>query len=434
VFWYEPGVGALVDTSYAGGGNGLYLWNQSTVSPVLLLGDTSLDGSPVQEIYSATANRSGVIYAMIRTDANPMVIVRLGPDKRIVLKSGDSVPVGSLPLIGAMIPGADAGAPLVLAGGTTGSIARIGGDGSSIQPIIRIGDPIPSGGAFAGTTLTYDHRQARSLSDGRIIFADVNGVYTWNAGAIDRLLKYPLPSADAPVYCTPVAFTINSQGDLAGYCGGNTIYDIHNGVAVRVFGGNDKLSGASVTHESVPIIDDSGRIAFPISAGDGLVYYIALWDGIATNIIFGPGVILPDGRAVKTTRQSLTGAGGVLVTGAYFADGTGTLVRYVNNAWEYVIGKGERTATGNTVSFAGLQDVNSAGDVAFYYGGLNYTQEIAVKRGGTFHAIHSLGDLTPEGELLIAINQLRITDGGTVFILGVNDEGRQVIYRASPLQ
>ena len=199
------------------------------------------------------------------------------------------------------------------------------------------------------------------------------------------------------------------------------------------WGGGETISGTRVTHESVPILDDDGRVAFRISTGDGGTYYLAMWDGTSTRLIFGPDQVLADGR-VSGTDGVVSGQGGIFAMKANVTDGQSTVVRLVDNKWEYVAAKNDRTATGGRVNGAGSVNVNRAGDVVFVYTSSPYSQDIAVKRGDTFHAIHSMADLTPEGELLTGINQLLINDDGTVFLLGVNDLGQQVIYRATPLE
>jgi len=142
---------------------------------------------------------------------------------------------------------------------------------------------------------------------------------------------------------------------------------------------------------------------------------------------------MPDGRAAKPNGR-ITGVDGILLTVVTFPDGSSTLMKFVNNSWQYVTRKGERTATGNVMLYPGLYDANRSGDVAFYYGGPNFTSEVAVKKGADWYAIHSMGELTPDGELLVAMNQVLINDDGIVYVLAVNDQGQQVIYRASPIQ
>ena len=46
---------------------------------------------------------------------------------------------------------------------------------------------------------------------------------------------------------------------------------------------------------------------------------------------------------------------------------------------------------------------------------------------------NNLGELTADGDLLNAVIQLLINDDGTLFVLGANDRGEEVIYRATRL-
>ena len=46
---------------------------------------------------------------------------------------------------------------------------------------------------------------------------------------------------------------------------------------------------------------------------------------------------------------------------------------------------------------------------------------------------NNLGELTADGDLLNAMIQLLINDDGTLFVLGANDRGEEVIYRATRL-
>ena len=90
VYWYDPSLGALIDADLPGGkGRGLYLWNGSSPTPLLLLNDKTLDGSPVQEIVSATNTSDGTVYVMARTSNSPMVIARLKPSLQVLLSAED---------------------------------------------------------------------------------------------------------------------------------------------------------------------------------------------------------------------------------------------------------------------------------------------------------------------------------------------------------
>lgn len=432
IYWYDPSTGALVNRGINNGPPGLYLWKASGVTPLVTIGTTAVGGSVVREIFSATADSQGFVYAMVRTDVNPMVIARVLPNVQALLKAGDTISIGGVPLIGAMIPGADTGTPLLLTGGQTGGVSKITGP-SSVQPLMRVGDPVPGGGAYTGSTITFGNAQARSLSDGRIVVADANGIYTWNNGSVDWFVKFPIPSADGPLFGSFSSFTVNRHGDLAGNFANNIVV-VRNGTATRVLGYGRKLGPASVYYGSVPIIDDSGQVAFMISDAGGQ-NYVAFWDGSTSRIILSPGSVMPDGRMVQSVDLKLAGGGGFLVTTVSLNDGQNTYVRYRSGGWEYIAGKNERTATGNIVQGgSGTFDINIAGDLAFDFSGGSYNEHIAAKRGAAFQEIQALSDLTPDGDALIGVTQILLNDDGTVFVLAVNDQSQQVIYRATPVQ
>jgi hypothetical protein len=429
IFWYEPAVGALLN----GPANGLILWNNSGANPILQLGDTSIDGSPVQQIYSATATEQGEVYALIRTASSPMLIVRILPNRSVVLKAGDTLPIGAVPVISTMLTGNASGNPAVIAGGRVGSIDRLKNDGG-LQPLVRIGDTLPNGRDFAGVQITTALKQASSLPDGSVVFGSNgtanDGVFVWRNGALDWQVRLPISFGGTTVLNTPSAFSINSRGDWVAQFGGAGIYFIRDSRVQKVMAPSDVPANLTMTGAHYPVVDEAGNVSFELSSGGD--NYVMQWDGSSSKIILKPGQVMPDGREVRSISTLLQATSTSLVTQITMADGQQTFAAYSSGAWQYPASRTDRTASGDFVNDGYSFGVNSRGDIGFAYAGNNYNTAIAVRIGNSFHYVQSTSDFTPDGALLTGISQIVMNDDGAMFVLGVNDQGQQVIYKATP--
>lgn len=431
VYWHEPGVGSLIAlNNYKGLGSGLFLWDGVTSTPLLTVGSTALDGSPVREIVSAAANSMGVIYAMVRTDANAMLIARLRPDTQVVLRAGENIPLGVPPLINALVRGAPSGTPFLLVGGTTQYVARLS-DAGTADTILGGSAVLPGGSAFHGTQAIF------SYGPDRFLFADSGtGVYSWSQSTVNLALRTPAPVDSGLDLGTPVQINVNRAGAMAGlfwWGAASGIYRVKDGKVTKVVRFTESIDGIYVAGADSPLIDESGNVTFTFT--DNQNAYVARWDGLATHIILGTGTKMPDGRTVVSLFRS-HGVGNTVVTNIGLDDGQHTNVTYTNGHWDYVAGKNDRLATGEFVSWANYDvfDGNSKGDSVFFFGGSgSYTNGIAARVGGTFRKVLSLSDFTPDGDTLIAITQITIDDDDVVHILASNDSGQQVIYRATPV-
>jgi hypothetical protein len=425
----------LLDTSFQGAGRGLFLWNKSGARPVLLLNDSSLDGSPVEEIVSAVCTGAGTIYAMVRTANNPMVIARLAPNKEVLLKAGDAVPVTVPPVISALIPGDRTGTPLVLAGGRTGSIGRLD-DSGGVTPIVRLGERLPGRKFFFGSRLN----QVRTLPDGRIVFgqdqfARDSGFYAWTGGTIQPAVSVPLTHATGEISSYVASLEVNRAGNIllgTSYTS-NSLFRIRGADLTRVASGLVTVDGVELTPNiASSAIDETGRIVYSASR-NGVGPYMVLWDGADSHIIQSPESKGPDGR-VLGFMGATRGCGDGFIGGA-----SGALLLFRNNAWQYLADRAEPLASGdaaNTVNTVnpGLMDVSNACGVAFLAGGINtgVTWHIGARLNSKYHQLQNLNELTLEGDLLRVI-QVLMNDDGTIFVLGANDRGQEVLYRGTPL-
>jgi len=431
IFWYEPAVGALL----SGPANGIILWNKSGANPILQLGDSSIDGSPVQQIYSATATEQGEIYALIRTASSPMTIARILPNRSVILKAGDTLPIGAVPVISAMLTGNASGNPAVIAGGRVGSIDRLKNDGG-LQPLVRIGDTLPNGRDFAGVQITTALKQASSLPDGSVVFVfgsngtANDGVFVWRNGALDWQVRLPISFGGTTVLNTPSAFSINSRGDWVAQFGGAGIYFIRDSRIQKVMAPSDVPANLTMTGAHYPVVDETGNVSFELSSGGD--NYVMQWDGSSSKIILKPGQVMPDGREIRSISTLLQATSTSLVTQITMADGQQTFAAYSSGAWQYPASRTDRTASGDFVNDGYSFGVNSRGDIGFAYVGNNYNHAIAVRIGNSFHYVQSTSDFTPDGALLTGINQIVMNDDGTILVLAVNDQEQQVIYKGTP--
>ncbi|HLK49486.1 MAG TPA: IPT/TIG domain-containing protein [Bryobacteraceae bacterium] len=425
LYWYDPNLGALLDATPAGKTRGLYLWNSDGTTPLLLLNDSSVDGSPVQEILSATNTADGTVYAMLRTANNPMVIARLIPNPQILLQSGDSVPVSVPPVITALIPGARSGVPMVIAGGGSGSIARL--DSSGITPVIAVGARLPDGKYFAGSA----SNMVRTTPDGRIVFAEDyfaqdSSLYTWNQGTIELTVRAPLKNPDGSNAGAPRNIEINRQGDVAFQTSwnGGAVYRIRGGNVTKAMDRNPTLDNVTVQNPTVRGMDDTGNIVFNGTKVDGSSFYLGMWDGNAAHVILSPGQNLPDGRQVTSIGTAKA------CTDSFVVGVLGTFARYRNGNWSYLTDLSQNLATGAPANQLGIFDYDADRncDLVFQDGGGG----LGAFAGSQYRELQDLQQLTPNGDLL-SVSQMLINDDATVYILGANDQGEEVLYLGTPV-
>jgi len=425
LYWFDPKVGALVNTSLSPNPRGLYLWNKDGAKLLLSLNSTSLDGSPVEEILSATCSSSGTIYAMVSTADNPMLIARLSPNPAVLLRSGDAVLVSTPPVITALIHGKRSGMPLVLAGGLTGSVAQVDENGS-VTPIVKVGERLPDGKYFAGSQRT----QVRTLPDGRIFFAPNffsgdTAIYSWNNGAINVALRGPLTTAAGSRIGFPVSFEVNRRGDLAVRMqwGGFGTFFVRDGRLTPLVTSDTAVDAQNFNAFA---LDEAGNVLFGGNTADGTGPYYWVWDGVAVHPVMTPDTKMPDGRGVNRSWTTLRGC-----EDGFLAPMFGAFVRYRNGAWDYLLQYNEVKADGSAATDldGNLSDANRSCDVAVV---TNFTKDLEARTGASFKQIQDLKQLSPDGDLLRVI-QVLINDDATVYVLGANDRGEEVIYRATPL-
>ena len=88
-------------------------------------------------------------------------------------------------------------------------------------------------------------------------------------------------------------------------------------------------------------------------------------------------------------------------------------------------------ATGAPANYVHIFDVSRPCDFVFLDG--SSTAGIAAFGGSRYQEIQDLQRLTPNGDLL-SVSHLVINDDATIYALGANDRGEQVLYRATPVQ
>jgi hypothetical protein len=426
LWWHEPGVGTLITSNISNRGVGLYLWNNGDPRPLLLVNST-LNGSHVTEIQSAVANSHGVIFAMVTTVDNPMVIVRLQPDVQIVLKAYDNIPVSVPPVISTIVRGRRPGLPVVITGSQTGTIATITENGK-LAPILSVGDALPGGKIFRGS----NGNQVRTVQTGEIVFADTNGLYMWRNGTSTLLVPNP-STVEGVQIAAANAIEVNSGGAMAIWFGGtgSGIYLMSGGNLTKVLRLGETFNGGVVTTFRPPAIDDTGRIAFWVVTDKG--ESLAIWSQGFLSSVFADGSTMPDGRVARSHDGNVLGSNDGFVIKVTMTDDSTLLLRY-RSAFEYVVRRDERTPTGSFVLFAGAWAANRTGSVAFFYGGGNALNHLIAKRGDTIYEVQDWDEPTADGDLLVtSITALTMADDATVFALTVDDSGQQLIYQGSPI-
>ena len=106
--------------------------------------------------------------------------------------------------------------------------------------------------------------------------------------------------------------------------------------------------------------------------------------------------------------------------------GTGTVARYRNGTWDYLADPSQSLATGAPANNLTVYDANRSCDVVFMDG-----VGVGAFAGSQYREIQDLQQLTPEGDLL-SVSQMLINDDATIYVLGANDRGEEVLYRGTP--
>jgi len=432
IYWHEPGIGTLIygnqpNQQNQNQGQGLYLWSETQVRPLLLL-NAALDGSTVTEIQSAAISPQGVIYAMVATANNPMIIVQLQPSVKVLLRSGDTVPVSVAPVLTGIVRGLRPGHPVVIAGGQTGSIAELGSD-NTLQPLIPIGAALPGARFFKGSNVN----QVRTFATGEIIFADGSngGLYLWKDGTITLLVANGFTVGGVAIN-SPGSLDVNAKGEVAAsFTGtGTGIYRLADGAVTKILRLGDPFNGGTVTAVRTPAIDDNGRIAFYVLTEKG--ESLALWNQGALSPILADGMTLPDGRTVRNHNTNISSTNDGFLIPLTASDLQSTTLRYGIN-FEFVIGRNDKTPAGGLLQNMTSWAANRTGGVTVFYSANNGNNHLIAKRGGTLQEIQDWGEITPEQDLLVSVTSLFMSDDGTVYTLVTDDTGQQLIYKGTPI-
>jgi hypothetical protein len=190
------------------------------------------------------------------------------------------------------------------------------------------------------------------------------------------------------------------------------------------------VDGTVIQNPGIRGIDGSGNILFTGTKPDGTGFYVATWDGNGAHIVMTQGHKMADGRQISNVGSG-RGCGDGFIVGV----ATGFL-RYRNAKWDYLADPSQPLASGappnNLGSFT--FDANRECDVVFTADPLtNGTLNLGARIGGSYLEIQDLEQLTSDGEL-IRVSQMLINDDATIYILGANDRGEEVLYRATPVR
>jgi hypothetical protein len=291
---------------------------------------------------------------------------------------------------------------------------------------VSVGTKLPDGKYFVGARLS----EVRTLADGRVVFGhdyfgQDSSLFTWNHGNIELTVRMPLKHPDGSGIGSPRNIEVNRQGDIAFHVAWNccAVYRIRDGnVTVAVEGkGGITVDGVAMQYPSVGGIDDSGNVVFSGTNPDGSSFYLASWDGNASHITMSPATKMSDGRQAPSA-YNLKGCGD-----GFLVSVLGTVARYRNGAWDYLVDPAKPLATGAPANNLNSFDGNHSCDVVFLDG-----SGIGAYAGSRYHEIQDLQQLTPDGDL-ISVTLLLINDDATVYVLGAIDRGEEVIYRGTPV-
>ncbi|MFO0367359.1 MAG: hypothetical protein ACK55F_22080 [Acidobacteriota bacterium] len=436
----HPNHGALLFANpFNNRGNGVYLWKPgSEPQSQFLLSRPALGPTTVEAIESGAINARGEIFLMVRTTTLTMGLVRIGGEPDFLAWSGRMLKVTAPVNLITFIGGAREGAPQLLSGGTTGSVAEWNGQAFDV--------PLATGERLFGTTMwfggfhgaTYNLRRA---PNGDLYFISGVGIgRVVRGGSPELILRFPL-RIDTLTVNNPGQFDVNGNGELLFHsstsAGDNRIFLWSNGQARQLL----VLSGTAATATTIDgrivssfdsfSLADTGQVLASLRFRNVGVPVLHHWNGQTWTRMAEPNVTRI-GTHLVTGIANLTRVGGTrLFAGLNVASGGPILVEWKSGGWEILVNNSSVMPNGQVANAVVATDANRNGDVLFQQS--NGNNFLLVRRGEEVRQVINFFRPTPDGDYLIRINAIDFRDDGTVYFLAMTYDDETVLYEAKPI-
>lgn len=437
---YHPGHGALLQMNpFSNRGNGVYLWKPgSAPEPKFLFSRPTIGETTVQSIESGAINGRGEIFLLVQTTTINQALVRLGSEPDFLAWSGRKLTVTAPLNLITFIGGARQGAPQLLAGGTTGSVAEWNGQ--------EFDAPLATGERLFGSTMWFggfhgNTFNLRRAANGDLYFITGQGIARLaRGGSPELVLRFPL-RIDTLTVNNPGQLDVNANGDLLFHsstsAGDNRLFLWSNGqtrqllVLSATAATATNLDGRIVSSFDSFALADTGQVMLSLRFRNVAVPVLYLWDGQAWRRLAEPNVTRVGSHLITGIANLHRPGGNRIFAGLTIAAGGNIVAEWTGTEWEIVVNNSSVMPNGQVANNIVNVTANGTGDLLFQQNNNNHF--LHVRRGVQIRQVINLFRPTPEGDYLIRLNAIDFRDDGTVYFLAMTYDDETVLYEAKPI-
>lgn len=439
------GLGRIFSVSNAAGvlfeengerGQGLYVWNHDTVTPVLLPGRLAPNEEPVRQIDGAAMSSQGRVFAQVRTTNNDLVVLEPGGPTPVLFQAGDRVNVTSnLSLHSrSLVSGSGSGPPTVLLG-SPGSLFELGSQGPI--PKLVLGDRLPDGAGFGGA---WDVAED---SLGNLYLLSESGLLRLSAGRVETVLPRGLADDDGvELYLN--RFEVNDSGAVVFSAGTGEVHE-----ALYLWR-NERLKflAALTQRPQWETRSPAGGTflslrEFSIDALGRVMAFFYVLDGPAGYFLYDNGQWQPSALMEQSRIGGVTVAQvfGLQAIGDSFYSGFSSgqccnseIIAEYRDAWSPLITSVNALPRGELpeVGVGGMFDVNRRGDMVFDLFS-RQSQALVLRTAEGTRIVHITGEETDDGDLLWDYRGVDLRDDGRLYFTALDVNDRVSVYEAKAL-
>ena len=439
ILFRDPSQGTLIYANpFNNQGNGVYLWKDGAVKPILLLNRKVFDQT-VQDIESGAIDRWGSITLLVRGDTNALLAARMDEKPWLLFQAGDLVTAEAPVDINTLLGGAKAGPPHAMIGGNPGSIAAfVNGD---FEPTVAIGERFgPSTMWFGGSVGSLSNM--RKAPNGDVYLITGLGIYRATPGGAPQLVQsFPIRVDSTLTINNPSGLDINSQGDILFYAstsaGDVRFCILRNGEVKQILTYSPTAATATVLNgQAVSTFDsfflaDDGRVIAELRFRNVALPSLAIWDGSSWAVTAVPGTKIA-AHTVTGFPNVIRASGNRLMAEMTVETGGNILAEWTGSDWRMLVDVTTIMPNGQNANSVNSAEINRLGDALFLFS--NGVNSIVVRKAnGELRQVQNLFRPTPEGDWLIRLVSLDFRDDGTVYFLAFNQYDELCLYQADPV-
>ena len=446
ILWHNSEAGTLFfGNPFNNLGSGIYVWPVSgSLRPVLVPGRNLVASQTVQDVESGFLAPSGEATLMLRTAVSNMMVVRMFPKAEtepwVIAQHGDRLNVEAPWNMINFVGGARQGPAHLLTGGTASTIALA--DRDTLRPLVTYGERMYGTQMYFGSSVNNSNWNARKAPNGDLYFTHGLGLGRVAAGSTNNelFLRFNL-TLDGVTVFAPFWVDANSRGDVfwvaSTSAGDNRLYVTRDGqhkLLLAYSAGTTTattLDSRVVSNVSSYTLDDDGRLMASMQFRNQPDNTIYLWNGQNWQLLARANETRIAGQTITAISNVLRAGGNRLFSMFQVAGARNIIAEWKGAAWEVVLNDSQVLPHGQVVNSVSLFDVNRAGDVFFQHSA--GTPFLMVRKGERYLKVANLFQPTPAGDYIIRVLGIDFRDDGTVYLLVINSEDKQVLYQARPL-